>query len=62
MDPNAAEQLAGAIERLIRQPALARAMGAAGRERVFTHFTVEKMVTEFEALFGEFTGKSKEKS
>ncbi|MCX8090757.1 MAG: glycosyltransferase family 4 protein [Verrucomicrobiae bacterium] len=44
-------QLADKIEWLIRHPEQARAMGTAGRERVFARFTVERMTEEFEALF-----------
>jgi len=53
VDSNDPAQLAEKIEWLIRNPQQARAMGAAGRERVFKHFTVERMVAEFEALFRE---------
>jgi glycosyltransferase involved in cell wall biosynthesis len=51
VEPDAPEELARVIETLIRNPARARAMGAAGRERVFANFTVEKMVEEFETMF-----------
>jgi glycosyltransferase involved in cell wall biosynthesis len=54
VEPNAPEQMAEKIQYLINHPEAARKMGKAGRERVFKHFTVEKMVTEFEALFKEF--------
>jgi len=54
VDPNAPEQLADRITSLISNPDQARQMGMAGRERVFKHFTVEKMVMDFESLFKEF--------
>jgi len=53
IEPNQPAQLASKIEWLVRNPDKARAMGAAGRHRVFKHFTVEKMVAEFEQLFSE---------
>jgi len=54
-DQNVPEELAERIARLMQNPEQARQMGLAGRERVFQHFTVEKMVSEFEALFSELT-------
>jgi len=54
VEPNSPQQLADRIASLIRDPDQARRMGMAGRERVFKHFTVEKMVMEFESLFKEF--------
>ena len=54
-DPDQPAQLADKIEWLIQNPDRARAMGAAGRERVFKLFTVEKMAGDFEKLFAEFT-------
>lgn len=55
IDPDQPLQLADKIEWLIQNPDRARAMGAAGRERVFKLFTVEKMAGDFEKLFAEFT-------
>jgi glycosyltransferase involved in cell wall biosynthesis len=55
VEPNSPAQLADKIEWLIKNPDRARAMGAAGKAKVFQQFTVEKMVAEFEALFKEFT-------
>jgi len=54
VDPDQPAQLAEKIEWLIRNPEQACAMGAAGRERVLSEFTVENMVTGFEALFREY--------
>jgi glycosyltransferase involved in cell wall biosynthesis len=48
--------LADKIEWLVRNPERARAMGVAGRERVFRLFTVEKMTAQFEALFQRLVG------
>ncbi|MGC9398865.1 MAG: glycosyltransferase [Anaerolineae bacterium] len=47
-DPHA---LADAILRLLRDPALRRRMGEAGRARVAAHFSVEQMVRKIEALY-----------
>ena len=59
VDANAPEQLASAIESLIQSPESARVMGAAGRERIFANFTVEKMIAEFEILFESFQNNPK---
>ncbi len=57
-DQNVPEQLAERIARLIQNPDKARQMGRAGRERVFKHFTVERMVMDFEALFHELVPRT----
>ena len=49
-DPNT---LAQAVTRLLRDPALRRKMGRAGRERVERFFSVERMVRATEALYEE---------
>jgi glycosyltransferase involved in cell wall biosynthesis len=54
VEPNSPKQLAEKIQYLINHPETASEMGRAGRERVFKHFTVEKMVMAFESLFNEF--------
>jgi glycosyltransferase involved in cell wall biosynthesis len=43
-------------ELLLSQPELAKKMGAAGRERVLTEFTVEKMVGRHARLYEELVG------
>ncbi|MGE5192417.1 MAG: glycosyltransferase [Deltaproteobacteria bacterium] len=40
-------------ERILLNPALARQLGDAGRERIATHFSVEKMVEEYARLYQE---------
>ena len=51
--PHAPISLAEAIVRLLDAPDLRRQMGQAGRERVKKRFTVERMVSRTEALYGE---------
>jgi mannosyltransferase len=46
--PNDAEGLTGAIEQLLRDAALARRMGAAGRQRVESLFSLEAYVARIE--------------
>lgn len=48
-----AEQLAGAMERLWRNPDQARQFGEAGRQRVVQHFDVARMVGQYEDLYRE---------
>lgn len=43
--------LAAAVLRLRRDPAVARRMGAAGRQRVETHFDSRRMVADYEQLY-----------
>jgi glycosyltransferase involved in cell wall biosynthesis len=45
--------LAGAARALLAEPARARALGEAARRRVAERFTVQRMVTETEALWAE---------
>jgi glycosyltransferase involved in cell wall biosynthesis len=49
--PARPELLAEALQRLVRDPAAAAAMGAAGRERICKGFSVESMVAAKEELF-----------
>ena len=48
--------LTQAMQKLLRDPALARSMGDAGFRRLQTEFTVEKMVHETEQLYCEVLG------
>lgn len=50
VDSDSPQQFADRLEWLIGHRAQAQAMGAAGREHVFRHFTVKRMVNEFENL------------
>jgi len=54
--PASPTQLADAVVRLLRDPAVARAMGAAGRERVEREFTVERMVAGHLAVYEGLLG------
>jgi glycosyltransferase involved in cell wall biosynthesis len=45
------EALAAAVARLLEQPALAQAMGRAGRERAVEHFSLERLTHETESLY-----------
>jgi len=49
--PRDAEALADAIIDLLRNPALARSMGQAGKERVITRFSLGNMVSQYESLY-----------
>lgn len=55
-DPRA---LAGALLRLLGDPAAARAMGAAGRERVEREFTLERMARECLGLYEDLLGEQR---
>jgi glycosyltransferase involved in cell wall biosynthesis len=55
VEPNSPAPMAEKIQWLIEHPDRGRAMGAAGRAKVFQQFTVEKMVAEFETLFKAVT-------
>jgi glycosyltransferase involved in cell wall biosynthesis len=49
--PATAEGMAGAVHRLLDDPALARQLGAAGRAEVLEHFTTEAMTRQLEELY-----------
>jgi glycosyltransferase involved in cell wall biosynthesis len=51
VEAGAPAALAGALGRLLDDPALARRLGAAARERMARHFSVEANVRRFEALY-----------
>ncbi|HEV2054416.1 MAG TPA: glycosyltransferase family 4 protein [Methylomirabilota bacterium] len=50
--------LATALERLLRNPDLGSAMGAAGRERARAHFSVERMVTSIAEIYASLAGRA----
>jgi glycosyltransferase involved in cell wall biosynthesis len=51
--PKDARALAGAIAKLVRDPALADEMSRRGRERVLQHFTLERMAEQNESYYYE---------
>ena len=51
VDPEAPEQLAAAILRLVASPTLLHEYGLAGRRRLLTHFTHVAMAQQFAALY-----------
>ena len=57
VDPRATDDLAAAITRLLRDPAEARALGRAARERALTHFTAARELAAWRACYGTVLGK-----
>ena len=51
--PSNAAALADAIERLLDDPERAKAMGAAGRQRVLERFTLERVLDEVERVYAD---------
>ena len=49
--PRDAQALAQALNRLLADPALRRAMGRRGRQRVLKHFSIDKMVDQIIAVY-----------
>jgi glycosyltransferase involved in cell wall biosynthesis len=56
VEPGDPGQLAAALIELLEQPGLAARLGAAGRRRVAEHFSLDRMVAETEAFYGELLG------
>jgi glycosyltransferase involved in cell wall biosynthesis len=54
--PGDVEALAAAILRLVREPALARSMAEAARQRMASEFTLERMVRRLEQLYDDSLG------
>jgi glycosyltransferase involved in cell wall biosynthesis len=54
--PGDAQALASALGRLLGEPALAGEMGRLGRERLRSHFSVERMVDETEQVYRDLLG------
>lgn len=59
VDSGSPEEMAEAISRLLAEPALCRAMGDAGRERVRTRFSVQNMVDRHAAIFAALLNRQK---
>lgn len=57
--PGSAEALAQAIERVIGTPGLGRQLGAAGRQRAEELFSLEAMVSRYEALYLELASRGR---
>jgi N,N'-diacetylbacillosaminyl-diphospho-undecaprenol alpha-1,3-N-acetylgalactosaminyltransferase len=51
--PRNVDELVGAIQKLVEDPALRRRMGQAGRARVVQHFAVERIVEQYLDLYAE---------
>jgi len=58
VEPDNAVELADRLKWLIENPERARSMGRRGREKVLREFTQERMVSEFEEVFGSTRRKS----
>jgi glycosyltransferase involved in cell wall biosynthesis len=50
------QAMAGAICRIIAEPALAKEMGARARQRVSDHFTADQTARKVEAVYREIVG------
>lgn len=55
--PDDPEALAGALERLLADPELARRLGAAGPERIRERYSAEAMVEGYERVYAEILGR-----
>jgi glycosyltransferase involved in cell wall biosynthesis len=51
--PRSVDSLAGVLKRLLRQPELARRLGAAARERVAGRFRAEEWIARIQAVYTE---------
>ena len=58
VEPGNAGELAGALRTLIADPALRHRMGEAGRTRVATEFTLERMAARTAAIYREVSRRS----
>ena len=56
VEPHDPEGLAEALIRLIADPALRRHLGEAARNRVETHFGLERCVAEYERVYASLVG------
>jgi glycosyltransferase involved in cell wall biosynthesis len=56
--PRSPQQLALALEKLLADPALAKAMGKAGRERAASEFSWETTVARYDAIYRALLGDS----
>jgi len=54
--PRQPEHLAAAIGRLAADPAAARRLGEAGRERAHARFGLPRMVADYRSLYARLTG------
>ena len=54
--PDDTAALTASVSRLLRDPALSRSMGRAGRLRVQEHFRIERTVNRLEGLYQELVG------
>lgn len=50
--------LADRINHLLKEPSLRNKMGSAARERIHTHFSIERMVESFTEVYHELTNRS----
>jgi len=57
VEPEDPQALAGAIRRLLADPALAARMGAAGRARAAAQFSADRMAAETDALYEELIAR-----
>ena len=55
--PRDAAALAGALERLLADPALAQRLGANAREHVREHFSLDRLGREINEIYGELVEK-----
>ena len=48
-----ADELAGALLRLLRDPALARRLGTSGQQAVRENFSFERLIQQMDAMYTE---------
>lgn len=62
VNQSAPEELAQKIEVLLKDETLRKQMGSAGKQRIMTEFSIEKMITSFDTVYKQFSSNKVDRS